>query len=114
LPSHLKIHKGIKRNMIRQATRNILPDKIRLRHDKSRATVPTTRLRIMHDQYTIVEILVAMKNDKILCQYIDSDITQQLIPWLQVNLAKNSDIKNKTLFRLLALLANQSLVDNEN
>lgn len=114
LPSHMKINKGIKRNMIRQATQGILPDKIRLRHDKSRATVPTSRLRVMHDQELINHYLTAIKNNKLLCQYIDSAMIEQLISLMQVNLAQRNDLKNKTLFRLLALQFNKSLLNNEN
>lgn len=113
LPAHIKINKGVKRNMIRQATQGILPDIIRLRHDKSRATVPTSRLRIMYDQDSIIRHLMIMTNNKLVCQYIDSGITQQLILSLQSSLAKRDDIKNKTLFRLLALQLNELLRDNE-
>jgi len=114
LPSHMKINKGIKRNMIRQATQGILPDKIRLRDDKSRATVPTSRLRVMHDQKLINHYLTAIKNNKLLCQYVDSAMIEQLISSMQVNLAQRNDLKNKTLFRLLALQVNKSLLTNEN
>jgi asparagine synthase (glutamine-hydrolysing) len=114
LPAHIKIHKGVKRNMIRQATQGILPDEIRLRQNKSRATVPTSRLRIMYDQDIIIRYLMTLANNKLLCQYIDSDIIEQLISSMQVNLAQRNDLKNKTLFRLLALRLNKSLLDSEN
>ncbi|ABM04371.1 asparagine synthase [Psychromonas ingrahamii 37] len=113
LPAHIKVHNGIKRNMIRKATQDILPDDIRLRHDKSGATVPTSRLRIMYDQDIIIRRLMTTANNKLLCQYIDSDIIEQLILSLQENLAKRDDIKNKTLFRLVALQLNKLSRDNE-
>ncbi|HSH52558.1 MAG TPA: asparagine synthase-related protein, partial [Bacteroidales bacterium] len=53
MPPHLKAQTGILRYAIRQAMEGYLPDEIRLRDDKSGATIPTVFLRTLKDKEKI-------------------------------------------------------------
>lgn len=50
LPPQQKRRDGVQRRMLRLATQGILPDPLRLRSDKTGATVPTAHMRVYNDQ----------------------------------------------------------------
>ena len=57
LPLGQKFRQGIKRRMVRETMQGVLPDKIRLRHDKSRATIPTVRQRYVYDKEKLLALM---------------------------------------------------------
>jgi len=65
MPPRLKARNGIVRYAIREAMKEILPEGIRLRNDKSGTTIPTVFMRMLHDADKIDDILTrAGKNPK--------------------------------------------------
>lgn len=104
LPSELKITKRGKRNMIRQAMVAILPDKIRLRHDKSRATVPTVFQRVLIDKKKLKELVSKSKDDEVLNSYICCKHFENRLVELSGRLNNSSGFNQKSLIRTATLL----------
>ena len=65
LPSHLKIKHRVQRYIYREAMKGILPEKIRLRNDKTGATVPTVQQRFIQDYENISKLIEEGKKNKI-------------------------------------------------
>lgn len=76
LPALQKRRNGITRRMIRVAGGKLLPDQIRWRRDKTRATVPTVLQRMFHDRNRIHARLETMKHALHGSSYFD---------WTQIN-----------------------------
>ena len=70
---HQKRRPDMRRRMIRMATKGLLPDKLRLRHDKSGATIPTFYHRYLTDQQNIDELLANPLVERELADMIDLD-----------------------------------------
>ena len=71
MPPRLKARNGIKRFAIREAMKGILPETIRLRNDKSGATIPTVYMRFVKDQDKIEAFIQKAKTNPIITRYID-------------------------------------------
>lgn len=71
LPVLQKRRGGVDRRMVRTATQNVLPESIRWRNDKTKATVPTIQYRLFVDRKKIVssiETFAASIGD---CEFLD-------------------------------------------
>ena len=71
MPPRLKARNGIKRYAIREAMKGMIPETIRLRNDKSGATIPTVLMRMLHDKDKIEKIIQAAKSNARAGKYID-------------------------------------------
>jgi len=58
-PPWLKRHRGINRYLFRQAIRGYVPEDIRLRNDKTGATIPQTFFSLVQEQEAILEAIRA-------------------------------------------------------
>jgi asparagine synthase (glutamine-hydrolysing) len=65
LPSHLKIKNKMQRYIFREAMTGLLPEKIRLRNDKTGATVPTVQQRFIQDYENISKLVEEGKKNEI-------------------------------------------------
>lgn len=71
LPPRLKARNGIKRYAIREAMKNMLPENIRLRNDKTGATIPTVQMRLLKDKQKIGDLIQKSKTNTPISKYID-------------------------------------------
>lgn len=62
LPSIYKFRFGTGRYLFRDSLKGILPDMIRLRRDKTRATIPTVQQRIISDYQSIRDLILKSKD----------------------------------------------------
>lgn len=77
LPSEYKFRNGMGRALYRDAMTGILPEKIRLRIDKTGATIPTIFQRIMTDNNNIKQLILRSRlNNKY--HYLDYD---KMLDW---------------------------------
>ncbi len=65
LPSHLKIKNKVRRYIYREAMKGLLPEKIRLRNDKTGATVPTVQQRFIQDYDNISKAIEEGRKNEI-------------------------------------------------
>jgi asparagine synthase (glutamine-hydrolysing) len=79
LPPEYKYRNGMGRAIYRDAMRGILPEKIRLRNDKTGATVPTVQQRFMHDDEEITELINRSRANNAY-HYLDYD---RMLAWQQ-------------------------------
>jgi asparagine synthase (glutamine-hydrolysing) len=71
MPPRLKARNEIKRYAIREAMKGFIPETIRLRNDKSGATIPTVLLRMLQDKDEIEKIIQTAKLNPKINGYID-------------------------------------------
>ncbi len=89
LPAGLKVRDGQRRYLYREAMRGILPEKIRLRDDKTGATVPTVQMRFMNDYENIRKLILHSKEVN-KTHYLDYD---KMLAWQER--IKNRGFKDK-------------------
>ncbi len=77
LPAHYKFRDGLGRAIYRDAMKDILPEEIRLRTDKTGTTIPTFYQRIIHDNKKISQLIVRSK-EKNKYHYLDYD---KMLSW---------------------------------
>ncbi len=70
LPTDQKTGGGIQRRMIREATIGLLPEKIRMRHDKSRSTIPTVHPRFLLERERLIAKLHELETSTNLKHYV--------------------------------------------
>ncbi len=104
LPFQLKITKGVRRNMIRKAMDGILPNMIRLRHDKSGATIPTTFQRILNERKNLHKFILSTKDDAMVQSYISGNKLLDYLTLISARLDKSVLLKQKSLLRRISLL----------
>ena len=77
LPAEYKFRNGMGRAIYRDAMKGILPEKIRLRNDKTGATVPTVQQRFLRDDKAITQ-LIEQSREKNRYHYLDYD---RMLAW---------------------------------
>jgi asparagine synthase (glutamine-hydrolysing) len=77
LPAEYKFRNGMGRAIYRDAMRGILPEKIRLRNDKTGATVPTVQQRFLRDDKAITQLIERSRENN-RYHYLDYD---RLLAW---------------------------------
>ncbi|WP_444995379.1 asparagine synthase-related protein [Aliikangiella sp. IMCC44359] len=103
-PSKLKVTNGVKRNMIRQAMIGILPDKIRLRHDKSRATIPTVFQRILIDIKSLKKVISTSKDYELVSSYIHTKYVEDCLINIAEQPNNSTGFNQKIFIRTIAFL----------
>ncbi|MFW5656025.1 MAG: asparagine synthase-related protein [Bacteroidota bacterium] len=73
LPSHLKFKNQTPRFVMREAMKGLLPESIRLRQDKSGATIPSVHSRYRKDYPEILQFLEKCRNKGVASQFISHD-----------------------------------------
>lgn len=63
LPVDYKFRNGMGRAIFRESLKDIVPDEIRLRNDKSISTIPTARMRIVEDYENIQKLILSCKTN---------------------------------------------------
>lgn len=101
IPGYLKSKSGIKRYPIREAMKGILPETIRLRNDKSGATIPTVFMRFTKDKHKIENIILKAKSNKKITKYIDIVKYEK---WFKRNLQGDSIINPGAFYNYLKLI----------
>jgi len=81
LPAEYKFRNGMGRAIFRDAMKGLLPEKVRLRNDKTGATVPTVQQRFLKDYDKITELIQRSRKENRF-HYLDYDKLLQM----QVNL----------------------------
>ncbi|MEX2370769.1 MAG: asparagine synthase C-terminal domain-containing protein, partial [Bacteroidales bacterium] len=89
LPQEYKYRNGMGRAIYRDAMQGILPEKIRLRNDKTGATVPTVQQRFLAD-YDAITALIRRSREHNRYHYLDYD---KMLAW-QVRI-KNRGFNDK-------------------
>jgi asparagine synthetase B (glutamine-hydrolysing) len=77
LPAEYKFRNGLGRAIYRDAMAGLLPDKIRLRNDKTGATVPTVQQRFLEDDERITA-LIQRSRETNRYHYLDYD---RMLAW---------------------------------
>ena len=104
MPPRLKARNGIVRYAIREAMKEILPEGIRLRNDKSGTTIPTVFMRMLHDTDKIDDILLrAAKNPKIK-SFIDIELLKNWHESLKRRSQNDRNINPGAFYNYLKLI----------
>ena len=77
LPAQYKFRNGMGRAIWRDAMKGLLPDKVRLRNDKTGATVPTVQQRFLKDYDAITDLILRSKQHNSY-HYLDYD---KMLAW---------------------------------
>lgn len=105
LPSTQKLRNGIKRRMIREAMKNILPEPIRLQNNKCGATVPSARQRYLQDKASILTLLDKIKYNERVNKILDvNSINSALINMDERTYTSDLKISHKSSLRALSLI----------
>jgi asparagine synthetase B (glutamine-hydrolysing) len=89
LPAEYKFRNGTGRAIYRDAMRGILPERIRLRNDKTGATVPTVKQRFLRDYQAITQ-LIERSRESNRYHYLDYD---RMLAWQER--IRNRGLKDK-------------------
>lgn len=103
VPLDQKIRHGIKRRLIRQATHGILPDPIRWRDDKSRATVPTVRQRLVKDKAALETLWQAFQKNERLREWIHFEAVERYLNRLTPDADLSDEIIQRSLLYLTSI-----------
>lgn len=98
LPTSEKIGSGVQRRMIRNATVGLLPEKIRTRNDKSRATIPTVFARFLRDREALLAKITELETDTALADYVPIG---PVVRYLQKAAADNQSRKRVKLSSII-------------
>ena len=79
LPTNRKISQGVRRKMIRESTKGLLPEIIRTRDDKSGSTIPTVFSRFMQEQGQFIDLLSKAEKTTHLSEYANIDTAKNYI-----------------------------------
>jgi len=105
MPPRLKARNGIVRYAIRETMKEILPESIRLRNDKSGTTIPTVFMRMVNDKNKIIEIISRSKGNEKITYYIDFE---KYSKWFNLMLRRSveqrKDINPGTFYNYLKLM----------
>ncbi|GAA4644455.1 asparagine synthase-related protein [Pontixanthobacter gangjinensis] len=114
LPVEQKLRGGSERRMIRQAMIGLLPDIVRLRHDKAGATVPTIHQKIFRDRMELIDDLNLAFDKGILGSFVHKEpICDHLID-MELSAPPHRVISPKFILRTCMLAAMSSGYENEN
>lgn len=73
MPLRLKARNGIRRYAIREVMKGYLPEEIRMRMDKTGATIPTVYMRALKDKEKVYELYARASKNEVLKKFIDMD-----------------------------------------
>lgn len=90
LPTHLKIKGDKRRYIYRQAIKDLVPESIRWKEDKSGATIPSVQKRFLNDYENITKFITHCKKNSVGAEYFNFDA---MLKWQEA--IKNRTGKNK-------------------
>lgn len=94
---------GIRRRLLREACRDLMPEPQRLRNDKTGATVPQLRYRVLSDKTQLKEWLDVFARNRQFRQFVDIQSLRAYIDHLQPASDDSTVIKSRTFFRGMSL-----------
>jgi hypothetical protein len=90
-PSWMKNRPGTDRYLFRQALKDVIPEAIRLRMDKTGAVIPHTYLRLKKDRELILDFIKQCSTDEYLNHVFDFSRFES---WIDALLERNPDDMN--------------------
>ncbi len=103
LPTEQKFKHGIARRMIRLATIGVLPEMVRTRSDKSRATVPTVHIRMVRDKDALIVKLETSQKSTQLGTYANLNPLIEYLGLLEAETQPDAGINANTVMRAIQL-----------
>lgn len=104
MPTLLKARNGIVRYAIREAMKEILPESIRLRNDKSGTTIPSVFFRMINDTKLIELILDRAQNNSAITMRIDIEALRSWLNRLKNRSKEDKYINPSTFYNYIKLI----------
>ncbi len=103
LPTKHKRHKGVRRIIIREASRDLLPDLVRLRDNKSGSTIPTVRPRLIAERQELLSAVERWRKAGELDTFVNVEFLKRKLTALSADNAQDEHVSVGLLIKLIML-----------